>query len=275
MSLLVWITLAPLMGALALAFLPIVKTSTLRLGAMLVTLFVALLAVILWQRFDAAEGAAQMLVSAQWFGLPDGTPVHFTLGVDGISLLMVVLTACLMPLVVLSTAGHVNMRVREFLVWLLVMEAGMLGVFLALDLVLFYFFWEVSLVPLYFILGIWGGERRLYATVKFFLYTLAGSLVMLIAAIALIYQAGTCDVAEATLWAGAQPLATQLWLFAGFALAFAIKVPLFPFHTWLADAHTEAPTAGSLRLAIDVSARWLPTPPQTNAQQYGQHQSIQ
>ena len=249
MSLLVLITFLPLVGALALAFAPIVKESTLRLGALMVTLLVAVLGVVLWFRFDASQGATQMLATAAWFTLPDGTPVNFTMGVDGLSVLMVALTALMMPIVVLSTAGHVNTRVREFLVWLLVMEAGMLGVFLALDLVLFYFFWEVSLVPLYFILGIWGGERRLYATIKFFLYTLAGSLVMLIAAIALIYQARTCDVTQATQWAAAQPLEAQLWLFAGFALAFAIKVPLFPFHTWLADAHTEAPTAGSVVLA--------------------------
>jgi NADH-quinone oxidoreductase subunit M len=140
-------------------------------------------------------------------------------------------------------------RVKEFMVWLLVMQTGMLGVFLALDLVLFYVFWEVSLVPLYFIVGIWGGERRLYATIKFFLYTLAGSLVMMIAVIALIYRLGTADVPALLDRAGALPPTTQGWLFAAFALAFAIKVPLLPFHTWLPDAHTEAPTSGSVILA--------------------------
>ncbi len=249
MSLLTLITFLPLAGAIAIAFLPSAKERTLRLAALAVTLVVAALGVLLWYRFDAGQAAAQLVTRADWFDLPDGTPVRYVMGVDGLSILMVLLTVVLMPIVVVSTPGHVKSRVREFMVWLLVMETGMLGVFLALDLVLFYFFWEVSLVPLYFIVGIWGGERRLYATIKFFLYTIAGSLVMLVAAIALIYQARTCDVAEATSWAAGQPLSTQLWLFAGFALAFAIKVPLVPFHTWLADAHPEAPTSGSVVLA--------------------------
>jgi NADH-quinone oxidoreductase subunit M len=135
------------------------------------------------------------------------------------------------------------------MLWMLVMETGMLGVFLSLDLVLFYFFWEISLIPLYFMVGIWGGERRLYATVKFFLFTLAGSLVMLVAAIALIWRLETTDVTRLTELASTLPAQTQLWIFSGFALAFAIKVPLLPFHTWLADAHTEAPTSGSVVLA--------------------------
>jgi len=154
-----------------------------------------------------------------------------------------------MPLVLLSTWGHVNERVKEFLVWLLVMETGMLGVFLSLDLVLFYFFWEISLVPLYFMVGIWGGDRRLYATVKFFLYTLAGSLVMLVGVLFLIYATGTTDVERLLRDASTLETGTQTWLFAAFALAFAIKVPVLPFHTWLADAHTEAPTSGSVILA--------------------------
>jgi NADH-quinone oxidoreductase subunit M len=129
------------------------------------------------------------------------------------------------------------------------MQAGMLGVFLSLDVVLFYVFWETSLVPLYFIVGIWGGERRLYATIKFFLYTVAGSLVMLVAVIALVWRIGTTDVAQLTTAASSLPLGVQGWMFAAFALAFAIKVPVLPFHTWLPDAHTEAPTSGSVVLA--------------------------
>jgi NADH-quinone oxidoreductase subunit M len=168
---------------------------------------------------------------------------------DGISVLLVGLTALLGPIVVLSTWGHIHQRVKEFMVWLLVMQTGMLGTFLALDLVLFYFFWEVSLVPLYFILGIWGGERRLYATIKFFLYTLAGSFVMLIGVIWLIWTAGTTDVMRIMDVAGRMPVDTQIWLFSAFALSFAIKVPVMPFHTWLPDAHTEAPTSGSVILA--------------------------
>jgi NADH-quinone oxidoreductase subunit M len=162
---------------------------------------------------------------------------------------MVTLTAVLMPIVILSTWGHVHKRVKEFMVWMLVMQTGMLGTFLALDLVLFYFFWEISLIPLYFLIGIWGGERRLYATVKFFLYTLAGSLVMMVAIIWILWTRGTSDVFELINILCRAPLTEQLWLFAAFALAFGIKVPLLPFHTWLPDAHTEAPTSGSVVLA--------------------------
>jgi NADH-quinone oxidoreductase subunit M len=154
-----------------------------------------------------------------------------------------------MPVVILSTWGHIDKRVKEFMVWMLVMETGMLGVFLSLDLVLFYFFWEISLIPLYFLVGIWGGERRLYATVKFFLFTLAGSLVMMVGVIALIYRMQSSDVGTLTETALRLPRDIQYWIFGSFALAFAIKVPMIPFHTWLADAHTEAPTSGSVVLA--------------------------
>jgi NADH-quinone oxidoreductase subunit M len=248
MTSLTLMTFAPLIGALALAFAPN-NDSLLRRVTLATTGFVAVLGVLVYQAFEANLAGPQFVESAAWFSLPDGTAINYKLGVDGISILMMALTTLLMPLVVLSTYGHISKRVKEFMIWLLIMETGMLGVFLAQDLVLFYFFWEISLVPLYFMLGIWGGERRLYATVKFFLYTMAGSLIMLIAAIALIYRAGTSDVGEVTQWAVAQPHDVQLWLFLGFAIAFAIKVPLLPFHTWLADAHTEAPTAGSVILA--------------------------
>ncbi len=242
----------PLAGALLLLFVPGANRSLLRLVALATTLVVAGLGIALFARFDGSTGGVQNAAFTAWFVLPGpgkGIPVHLSLGVDGLSILMVALTSVLMPIVILSTWGHVLERVKEFLVWMLVMQAGMLGVFLALDLVLFYFFWEVSLVPLYFIVGIWGGERRLYATVKFFLYTLAGSLVMLVAVIWLAYATGTTDVGALRVLAARLPLDTQSWLFFAFALAFAIKVPLLPFHTWLADAHTEAPTSGSVVLA--------------------------
>lgn len=249
MNLLTCITFLPLLGAIAIAFSPWGSKTALRLLTLGITLVVAGLSLFVWTGFEDGVAAAQFVTEQRWFGLPGGAVAHYKLGVDGLSILLVLLTTLIMPIVVISTPGHINKRIREFLVWLLVMETGMLGVFLSLDLVLFYFFWEISLVPLYFMLGIWGGERRLYATIKFFLYTLSGSLVMLIAAIALIYQSGSADIATITGWAGNQPLETQGWLFAGFALAFAIKVPVFPFHTWLADAHTEAPTSGSVLLA--------------------------
>ncbi len=241
----------PLVGALAVLFAPAALARTIALGTSLVVAALGLW-LFVWG-FDPALAGAQLETRAAWFALPGsgGTsiPVSYHLGVDGLSFLLVVLTTFLMPIVLLSAASHIRTRVKEFMVWMLVMQTGMLGVFLALDLVLFYFFWETSLIPLYFVLGIWGGDRRLYATLKFFLYTVAGSLVMLVAAIFLIYGLGTTDVPELTARIGELPPGRELWLFAGFALAFAIKVPILPLHTWLADAHTEAPTSGSVVLA--------------------------
>ena len=256
MSLVAWITFLPLLGALGLCLLPARDERLLRRVALGMTGVVAVLGIVLWFSFDGALAGPQHVTDATWFTIPGGPgagpplAIRLHLGVDGLSILMVALTTLLMPLVVLSSWGHVHERVKEFLIWLLVMETGMLGVFLALDLVLFYFFWEVSLVPLYFIIGMWGGERRLYATVKFFLYTISGSLVMLVGVIALAYGTGTTDMGELVLRAPRMlSPERQTWIFLSFALAFAIKVPLLPFHTWLADAHTEAPTSGSVLLA--------------------------
>ncbi|MBL8862086.1 MAG: NADH-quinone oxidoreductase subunit M [Planctomycetes bacterium] len=239
----------PLVGALLVAATPKQAAGLQRGITLLTTLAVAVVGVALCLRFDGSTAAVQFGEAAPWFTLPGGVPVHYRLGMDGLSVLLVGLTAVLGPIVVLSTWGHIHERVKEFMVWLLAMQTGMLGVFVSLDLILFYVFWETSLVPLYFILGIWGGERRLYATIKFFLYTLAGSLVMLVAVIWLIWTAGTTDVMRLLDVGAGLPLETQLWLFAAFALAFAIKVPVMPFHTWLPDAHTEAPTSGSVILA--------------------------
>lgn len=250
MNLLVLLTFLPLLGALLLLPIRGSNTGLLRLVGLATTGVVAVLGAVLFAGFDGSDAGVQHGFQRPWFELPGaGIAVHFRLGVDGLSVLMAALTAILMPVVILSTYGHIGERVKEFLIWMLVMETGMLGVFLSLDLVLFYFFWEVSLVPLYFIVGIWGGDRRLYATIKFFLYTLAGSLVMLVGVLALIYGAGSSDVPALMAYAEGLPLARQSWLFLAFALAFAIKVPVLPFHTWLADAHTEAPTSGSVLLA--------------------------
>lgn len=249
---LTWLTFLPCLGALIIALTPKESAPLQRLITLGTTALTAILGAFLWFSFDGASSELQFVIKTPWFEVPGAhasTPIHYQLGVDGISILLVALTAFLMPIVVLSSIGHIKKRVKEFCVWLLVMQTGMFGVFLATDLVLFYFFWEVSLVPLYFMLGIWGSERRLYATLKFFLYTLAGSLVMLIAAIYLIYQHGTSDIAQLTQIMRSESLEAQTWLFLGFALAFAIKVPMLPFHTWLPDAHTEAPTAGSVILA--------------------------
>jgi len=246
------ITFLPLVGALLVGLAPGKNAGLLRGIALLVTLAVAVLGLTLFASFDGREPGFQHGLQFPWFtvgGADAPIPVAFHIGLDGVSLLLVALTVVLMPLVVLSSYGHVHERVKEFLIWLLVMETGMLGVFVSLDLVLFYFFWEVSLVPLYFLVGIWGGERRLYATLKFFLYTVAGSLVMLVGVIALVWETGTTDVPVLFERALALDASTQMWLFAAFALAFAVKVPILPFHTWLADAHTEAPTSGSVLLA--------------------------
>ncbi len=242
------LTFLPLVGALLVAVLPTRGNAALRAVTLGVTLVVAALGVWVFLGFEGASAEAQYVESHAWFTLGN-IQVTYRLGVDGLSILLVALTAVLMPFVAAASSGHIHTRQREFLVWLLVMETGMMGVFLALDVMLFYFFWEVSLVPLYFILGIWGAEKRIYATLKFFLYTLSGSLLMLVAIIAAVYGSGHSDIAGITDWAASQPLARTGWLFAGFAIAFAIKVPLIPFHTWLADAHTQAPTAGSVILA--------------------------
>jgi len=250
---LVWITFLPLLGALLIGCLPKENKALLRLVALAVTSIVALLGILLWSSFDGSQAGMQYLVELDWFRI-DGVngqdvPIQFAMGVDGISILLVVLTCVLMPIVVLSTHGHIDTRVKEFFIWLLVMQSGMLGVFLSLDLVLFYFFWEIGLVPLYFMVGIWGGERRIYATLKFFLYTVAGSMIMLVGMIALVYHLGSADLVYLIQAAGDLPEATQAWIFLSMALAFAIKVPVLPFHTWLADAHTQAPTSGSVLLA--------------------------
>ena len=246
------LTFLPLLGAVLVGLLPKKSAALQRLVALGVTLATAAVGLLCYARFDGAQADFQQVFQRPWFELAGaGGPfaVRFHLGLDGVSILLVALTVVLMPLVVLSAYGHVHERVKEFLMWLLVMETGMLGVFLSLDLVLFYFFWEVSLVPLYFLVGIWGGERRLYATIKFFLYTVAGSLVMLVGVIALLWKTGSASLPELLTKASLLPASEQAWIFATFALAFAIKVPILPFHTWLADAHTEAPTSGSVLLA--------------------------
>lgn len=244
------LTFLPLVGALIVLGMPKTSEKAMRLVALATTVVVGVLGVLIYLGFDGSSAELQGVCSAAWFTLP-GTDIDvaYKMGLDGISVLMVALTAVMMPITMLSTYGHIHTRVKEFLVWMLVMETGMLGVFLSMDMVLFYVFWEVSLVPLYFLVGIWGGENRIYATVKFFLYTVAGSLVMLVGIIFTVYALGTTDIEAITNAASSLPLADQSWLFFAFALAFMIKVPVFPFHTWLADAHTEAPTSGSVLLA--------------------------
>jgi NADH-quinone oxidoreductase subunit M len=205
----------------------------------------------LWWTFDPANTSWQAAIDAQW--IPTWG-VRFTLGVDGIALMMVLLTTFIMPLTVLGSWTSVRTKVRSYYALLLVLTTGMIGVFLARDLFLFYVMWEVMLVPMYFIIGIWGGERRIYASLKFFVYTMLPSLLMLVAIIYLGLHArdatGTPNFSyDNLLTVSTVTPRAALWLFGAFAFAFAVKVPMFPFHTWLPDAHVEAPTAGSVILA--------------------------
>jgi len=193
---------------------------------------------------DKTDGTDQFVEKVSW--LLNGQ-VNYHLGMDGISLVLVMLTTILGPIIVLSTWTAVTDRVASFLGFLLFLQAAMLGTFFARDMLLFYVFWEAMLIPMYFIIGVWGGQRRIYAAVKFFIFTMVGSVFMLIAIIYLFFQAGSMSLTDFLALDIARD--TQLWLFAAFFLAFAIKVPLFPLHTWLPDAHVEAPTAGSVVLA--------------------------
>ncbi len=240
-----WLTFLiflPLAGAAALC---LVKDETVKWVALGATLVDFAAALPLWWRFDAQSSQMQFVEHVAWITTP---PIHYSLGLDGISLPLVLMTAALMPLCVLVSWTSVTMRVRSFMAMLLVMETAMIGVFAALDFVLFYVFWEAMLIPMYLLIGVWGGPNRLYAAIKFFLYTLAGSLLLLVAILVLYFYGGrTFDILA--LSQVTYPASLQLWLFLAFFAAFAVKVPMFPFHTWLPDAHVEAPTAGSVVLA--------------------------
>jgi NADH-quinone oxidoreductase subunit M len=218
--------------------------------ALIISGLTFLLSLILFFAFDPAVPAMQFFERYPWV---PALGINYELGVDGISLLLIVLTTFLMPLTILASWDSIQHRSREFLLCMLFLETGMVGVFAAIDLFLFYVFWEATLIPMYFIIGVWGGERRVYAAIKFMLFTMAGSLLMLVAILALyfLHRQATGE-ASFNLFQLAQlelPLGVQRWLFLAFFLAFAIKVPLFPFHTWLPDAHVEAPTPGSVILA--------------------------
>jgi NADH-quinone oxidoreductase subunit M len=217
-------------------------------GVLVVELIVSLG---LWWSLDSSVPDWQAVVDVPWI---KAWGVHFAVGVDGISLMMVLLTTFLMPLAILGGWTSVRTKVSAYHALMLLLTTGVLGVFVAKDLFLFYVMWEVMLIPMYFIIGIWGGERRIYASVKFFLYTLVGSLLMLVAIVYLGLQAGYAQGTpnfsyEAILAVRGVTPAVMFWLFAAFFVAFAVKVPMFPFHTWLPDAHVEAPTAGSVVLA--------------------------
>jgi NADH-quinone oxidoreductase subunit M len=251
------ITFLPLVGAIIIALAPAGYARPLALGTALATWVVSLLLVVGFAAGPQRGGLFQFVITADWipfFG------IQYKMGVDGLSLILVVLTTTLSWISILASFRPIKDRIKEYMISFLILEVGMIGVFVALDLFLFYIFWEIVLVPMYLIIGIWGGANRIYATIKFVLYTLVGSLLMLVAilATAFAFQAG-----HGGSWAGAfdfvqlRDFATtagfadglQLAAFLAFFLAFAIKVPMFPFHTWLPDAHVEAPTAGSVILA--------------------------
>jgi NADH-quinone oxidoreductase subunit M len=242
-ALLVW----PLVAAAIVLLVPAPRAKYVALAATLVEFA---LSVPLWWQF-APDGGMQFLADYAWIA-PWG--IRYTVGVDGISLFLVLLTTFLMPLSVLGSWSSITKREPGFYALLLVLTTGMIGVFVALDLFLFYVMWEVMLIPMYFIIGVWGGENRLYAAIKFFIYTMFGSLLMLVAILVLYFHVGqatgTYSFAYTHLLSNAKDLGPLAWwLFGAFFLAFAIKVPMFPFHTWLPDAHVEAPTAGSVILA--------------------------
>ncbi len=243
------ITFIPLAGALLLIFINKDREDLLRTIALILTLVTFAISLSLYFNFNAQNPDPQFVEKGAWIGYG----IDYHVGIDGISLLLVLLTTFLMPIALLSSWKYIGKMVKEYLLFMLILETGIIGVFVSLNLFLFYVFWEVTLVPMYFLIGIWGGKRRIYATIKFVLFTMFGSLLMLVAIFFLysmyykatgVYSFNIFDMYKLVL----NP-SIQVWLFLAFALAFAIKVPMFPFHTWLPDAHVQAPTAGSVILA--------------------------
>ena len=217
--------------------------SNARWAALIATVATFLLSLVAWSRFDQASAAFQLVETHPWLA----EAIRFKLGVDGFSMPFVLLTTFLMPFAILASWESIEHRVKEYMVAFLVLETTMIGVFVALDLVLFYLFFEAGLIPMFLIIGIWGGKRRVYASFKFFLYTLLGSVLMLLAIIAMYWDAGTTDIPELLQHRFARGL--QMWFWLAFFASFAVKMPMWPVHTWLPDAHVEAPTAGSVILA--------------------------
>ena len=240
----------PLAGATVLLLLPKGRNELIRLLANVFGFvgFLISLPLVMW--FDADQADFQFVEKADWI---PSIGASYSLGIDGISLLLIILTTALGFLSILCSWSAIEERVKEYYVFLLILQTGMLGVFMAMDFFMFYVLWEVMLVPMYFLIGIWGGPRKLYAAIKFFLYTLVGSVLMLLGILFLYFyqhgQTGVYTFDIPTLSALTMPLSAQLWVFMAFFVGFAIKVPMFPFHTWLPDAHVEAPTAGSVILA--------------------------
>ncbi|MGB7296109.1 MAG: NADH-quinone oxidoreductase subunit M, partial [Candidatus Aminicenantales bacterium] len=243
------VTFLPLAGAVLMIFVPKEKTNLHRYLALIFTLVTFVVSLALYFNFDGAVADPQFVEKTGWLGYG----INYHLGVDGISLWLILLTTFLMPIVILSSWTYIQKRVKEYHIFMLLLQTGIIGVFVSLNLFLFYVFWEAMLIPMYFLIGVWGGARRIYATLKFVLMTMFGSLLMLVAIFVLYsfyYKAtGVYSLEIFDFYKMILNPQVQGWLFLGFALAFAIKVPMFPFHTWLPDAHVEAPTAGSVVLA--------------------------
>ena len=243
------VTFTPLAGAVLLMLLPR-RDRDIRIFSLVISILTFVLSLHLPVYFHRSQAGFQYEVDNQWITTPN---IHYHMGIDGISLWLVLLTTFLTPLCVLISWKSVHDRVKEFFILLLILETALIGVFTSLDLFLFYFFWEATLIPMALLIGVFGHERKVYAAVKFFMYTMIASVFMLAAILWLYAQTGSFDFVKirdliASHQVAAFPAAAQ-WLFLGFFLAFAVKVPLFPFHTWLPDAHVEAPTAGSVLLA--------------------------
>lgn len=249
MGLLTLLTFFPVIGVIIILlfkrFRPETEDWTFKLTAVLTSVATFIISIIVLAVYNAGDGSLQLYDPVEWIG---AWGIHYAMGVDGVSILMILLTTFISMLAISSSWSDIKMQVGNYYIFMLLLETGMIGVFLAQDLFLFYIFWEFTLVPMYFLIGIWGGKDRVYAAIKFFLYTMAGSLLMLLC---IIYMGTTNEtflvpelIEGRAAFAGVQNI-----LFIGFAVAFAIKVPVFPFHSWLPDAHTQAPTAGSVILA--------------------------
>ena len=242
-SLLSVITFLPLIGALFLLFISgrdAASENLVRWIALVVTTVTFLLSLVLWARFDPIQTGFQFVENYEWIG----SSIGYRMGVDGISVLFVVLTAFLMPICVLASWTSVHNRVREYLLVFLLLETLMIGAFATLDLAMFYVFFEGTLIPMFLIIGIWGGARRIQASYKFFFYTFTGSVLMLLAIMAMYWQGGTTDISK--LLTVKFPPSMQVWLWLAFFASFAVKMPMWPFHRWLPEAHVEAPTGGSV-----------------------------
>lgn len=246
MPILSLITLLPLVGVLTILFIndeTDAAQRNIRMVALLTTIFTFIISLMIWVGFDTSNPGFQFVEEAKWLD----EKLTYRVGVDGISMLFVILTTFLMPFCILVGWESVTKRIKAYMVAFLILETLMIGVFVALDIVLFYVFFEAGLIPMFIIIGVWGGARRVYASFKFFLYTLLGSVLMLLAIMAMYWEAGTTSIPE--LLAYDFPVEMQTWLWLAFFASFAVKMPMWPVHTWLPDAHVEAPTAGSVILA--------------------------